>query len=167
MLNQTDARPSRVADAGQASDLENLFKLLANDSRLRLLHAIARHEECAWATWPMNSACHRRRSRISSPAAGIVAARRDGNNIHYRIVDPCVADSARSWLVPARRIGETSSAKEIAMNRRTWLTALSGLTGLGFFSIAGVATANTAAEECRGGMRRLRRSLPGMHIALH
>ena len=37
------ARP--LLNAAQASGLEDLFKVLANDSRLRLLHSLARHDE--------------------------------------------------------------------------------------------------------------------------
>lgn len=84
-------RDREPLSAEQASDLEHLFKLLANDSRLRLLHAIARHgelcvgdlaEELGMSPQAVSNQLRRLR--------GIVAARREGNNIHYRIVDPCV-----------------------------------------------------------------------------
>jgi hypothetical protein len=45
-----------LIDAGQAGGLADLFKVLGNDTRLRLLHAIHRGGRSAWATWPPQSA---------------------------------------------------------------------------------------------------------------
>jgi DNA-binding transcriptional ArsR family regulator len=77
----------------QAADLEVLFKVLANDTRLRLLHALARSGELcvtdladALAMTPQ--AVSNQLQRLTD--RGIVAPRRQGTTIHYRIVDPCV-----------------------------------------------------------------------------
>lgn len=78
----------------QAYELMVLFKILANDTRLRLLHALARSEELcvsdiAQAVELSPQAVSNQLQRLV--ARGIVQARRNGVNIYYRIVDPCVA----------------------------------------------------------------------------
>jgi ArsR family transcriptional regulator, lead/cadmium/zinc/bismuth-responsive transcriptional repressor len=77
----------------QASELEDLFKILANDTRLRLLHNLARVEEmCVCdlaATVQMTpQAISNQLQRLAD--RGIVATRRSGNMIYYRVVDECV-----------------------------------------------------------------------------
>ncbi len=80
-----------LLNAAQASGLEDLFKVLANDSRLRLLHALARQDEmCVGDLAAELGLSPQAVSNQLRRLRGIVAARRDGNNIHYRIVDPCV-----------------------------------------------------------------------------
>jgi DNA-binding transcriptional ArsR family regulator len=79
--------------AQQALELEDLFKILANDTRLKLLHSLARVEEmCVCdlaATMEMTpQAISNQLQRLSD--RGIVATRRSGNMIYYRIVDQCV-----------------------------------------------------------------------------
>ncbi len=84
-------RDRPLLNAAQASGLEDLFKVLANDSRLRLLHALARHDEmCVGDLAEEVGLSPQAVSNQLRRLRGIVAARRDGNNIHYRIVDPCV-----------------------------------------------------------------------------
>lgn len=70
-----------------------MFKVLANDTRLRLLHAINRDGEVRVgdlaATVGMGAqAVSNQLQRLAD--RGIVAGRRDGTSIYYRIVDPCV-----------------------------------------------------------------------------
>lgn len=77
----------------QAGELEDLFKVLANDTRLRLLHAIAKHEEIcvgdlAGSVEMKPQAVSNQLQRLSDMA--IIASQREGNNIYYRVVDPCV-----------------------------------------------------------------------------
>jgi DNA-binding transcriptional ArsR family regulator len=77
----------------QAGGLASLFKVLANDTRLRLLHALVRAGEMgvtalAAALAMKPQAVSNQLQRLSD--LGILAWRRDGNNIYYRIVDPCV-----------------------------------------------------------------------------
>lgn len=79
--------------AQQALELEDLFKILANDTRLKLLHSLARVEEmCVCdlaASMEMTpQAISNQLQRLSD--RGIVATRRSGNMIYYRIVDQCV-----------------------------------------------------------------------------
>jgi len=77
----------------QAIELESLFGVLANDSRLRLIHAIALHDEIC--TSDLAVAVDMKPQAVSNQLQrlqdkGIVGRRRDGNNVYYRVVDNCV-----------------------------------------------------------------------------
>ena len=77
----------------QAGGLAAVFKVLANDTRLRLLHALVRAEELcvtdlAASLGMKPQAVSNQLQRLSD--LGILASRRDGNSIHYRLVDLCV-----------------------------------------------------------------------------
>jgi DNA-binding transcriptional ArsR family regulator len=77
----------------QATQLVGLFKVLGNDSRLRLLHALHRAGdlpvgELAAEVGMRPQAVSNQLQRLAD--RGIVAARRDGNRIFYSIADPCV-----------------------------------------------------------------------------
>ncbi len=79
--------------ADQAAELEDLFKILANDTRLRLLHTLARVEEMcvcdlAAAVEMTPQAISNQLQRLAD--RGIVATRRSGTMIYYRVVDQCV-----------------------------------------------------------------------------
>jgi DNA-binding transcriptional ArsR family regulator len=78
-----------------STELAGVFKVLANDSRLRLLHALARKGELSVSALAKNvgmkaQAVSNQLQRLVD--RGILASRRDGNNIHYRITDPCVLE---------------------------------------------------------------------------
>ena len=84
-------RPLLAAD--QASALAARFKVLANDTRLRLLQALARKGELcltdlATTVGMTPQAVSNQLQRLL--AQRILAAQRNGNNVLYRIVDPCV-----------------------------------------------------------------------------
>lgn len=77
----------------QAGGLASVFKVLANDTRLRLLHALVRADEIrvtdlASSIGMKPQAVSNQLQRLAD--LGIVATRRDGINIHYRLVDLCV-----------------------------------------------------------------------------
>jgi len=77
----------------QAADVVGLFKVLANDSRLRLIHALERAGELcvgdlAEQVGMRPQAVSNQLQRLADRR--IVAARRDGNNVYYRIAEPCV-----------------------------------------------------------------------------
>ena len=77
----------------QAGGLAAVFKVLANDTRLRLLHALVRADELCVTDLAVSlgmkaQAVSNQLQRLSD--LGILASRRDGNNIHYRMVDRCV-----------------------------------------------------------------------------
>ncbi len=86
-------RERPLITSAQASDLMGLFKVLANDTRLRLLHALIRAGELpvgelAAAVDMKPQAVSNQLQRLTD--RGILESRRAGNNIFYRIVDPCV-----------------------------------------------------------------------------
>lgn len=76
-----------------AAELAEVFKVLANDARLRLLHAIARHGEiragdlAAEAGLSLQAASNQLQRLVDRK---ICATRRAGTAIYYRIIDPCV-----------------------------------------------------------------------------
>lgn len=77
----------------QAGQLMEFFKVLANDTRLRLLHQLCRMGESAVTALADSvgmspQAVSNQLQRLSD--WGIIASRRDGNTIHYRIVDSCL-----------------------------------------------------------------------------
>jgi len=85
----------------QAAELEDLFKILDNDTRLRLLHNLARVEEMC--VCDLAAAVDMSVQAISNQLQrlldrGIVATRRSGNMIYYRIVDECVVDLLQKAL---------------------------------------------------------------------
>ena len=81
--------------APQAGELVTLFKTLANDTRLRMLHALVRAGEMCVSE--MSDLLAMKPQAISNQLTrladrGILGSRRNGNNIYYRIVDPCVIE---------------------------------------------------------------------------
>jgi ArsR family transcriptional regulator, lead/cadmium/zinc/bismuth-responsive transcriptional repressor len=77
----------------QAGGLAAVFKVLANDTRLRLLHAMVRAEELgvnelASLLGMKPQAVSNQLQRLSD--LGIVSHRREGNSIRYRVIDACV-----------------------------------------------------------------------------
>lgn len=77
----------------QAGGLAAVFKVLANDTRLRLLHALVRAGELcvtdlAASVGMKPQAVSNQLQRLSD--LGILSSRREGLNIHYRLVDLCV-----------------------------------------------------------------------------
>ena len=88
-------RARKLITSDQAAGLGALFKVLANDTRLRLLHALVRAgelcvTELAEAVGMTPQAVSNQLQRLVD--RGILGARRNGNNVHYRIVDPCVTN---------------------------------------------------------------------------
>ena len=71
-----------------------LFKLLGNDTRVRLLHHIVRTGEAtvtdlAKTVGMKPQAVSNQLVRLSD--TGMLSSRRDGNNVYYRVVNGCVA----------------------------------------------------------------------------
>ena len=70
-----------------------LFKVLANDTRLRLLHHLVRTGE-ATVTYMAKTlgmkpqAVSNQLTRLSD--TGMLSSRRDGNNVYYRVENRCV-----------------------------------------------------------------------------
>jgi DNA-binding transcriptional ArsR family regulator len=77
----------------QAVEVMALFKVLANDTRIRLLHHLVRSGEAtvgdlAKALGMKPQAVSNQLVRLSD--TGMLASRRDGNHIYYRVVNGCV-----------------------------------------------------------------------------
>ena len=76
-----------------ADDLAQLFKVLANDTRLRILHAIhlggeVSPSEIADEVGASQQTVSNQLQRLADQR--IVHARRQGQRVLYRIIDPCV-----------------------------------------------------------------------------
>ena len=70
-----------------------LFKVLANDTRLRLLHHLVRTGEAT--VTEMARAIGMKPQAVSNQLVrladtGMLSSRRDGNNVYYRVVNGCV-----------------------------------------------------------------------------
>ena len=79
----------------QANELQSLFKVLANNTRLRLLHALIRSGELcvidlAEAVGMKPQAVSNQLQRLIDK--NILKASRAGNKIFYRIIDTCMID---------------------------------------------------------------------------
>ena len=76
-----------------ASDLAQLFKVLANDNRLRILHAVhlageLSPSDIAEEVGASQQSVSNQLQRLADQR--IVHARRDGQRVLYSIIDPCV-----------------------------------------------------------------------------
>jgi DNA-binding transcriptional ArsR family regulator len=76
-----------------AKRLEALFKSLANTTRLRLLHALVRAGELcvtdlADSIGMKPQAVSNQLQRLTDK--GILGSRRNGNQVYYKVEDPCV-----------------------------------------------------------------------------
>ncbi len=77
----------------EALMMESVFKTFSNATRLRLLHALIRKSELrvtelAEAIGMKTPAVSNQLQRLVD--RGILGSRRDGTQIFYRIVDPCI-----------------------------------------------------------------------------
>src|SRR5262245_528587 len=100
-------RPLLTPD--QASTLASVFKILANDTRLRLLHALVRAGELcvgdlADAVGMQPQAVSNQLQRLVDQR--ILGARRHGNNVYYKIVDTCVTSLLDYGLCLAEENGK-------------------------------------------------------------
>jgi DNA-binding transcriptional ArsR family regulator len=82
-----------LLESPEVDELASLFSVLASDTRLRILHAIARAEEAsvneiADSTGASAQTVSNHLQRMADQC--IVATRRDGTRIYYRLIDPCV-----------------------------------------------------------------------------
>lgn len=103
----------------QAGGLAAVFKVLANDTRLRLLHAIVRTDEIcvtdlAAAVGMKPQAVSNQLQRLSD--LGILACRRDGKSIYYRLVDLCVMTLLDQALCLMEEAGVRGTLTERASN---------------------------------------------------
>lgn len=86
-------RARRLLAASQTRRLALLFKVLANDTRLRLLHILIKSGELsvndlAESLGMKPQAVSNQLQKLATQH--VVESRRDGNLIYYRVVDPCI-----------------------------------------------------------------------------
>ena len=77
----------------QAGGLAAVFKVLGNDTRLRILHALVRSDQLcvsdiAKSLGMKPQPVSNQLQRLAD--LGILTSHREGNNIHYHLVDLCV-----------------------------------------------------------------------------
>jgi DNA-binding transcriptional ArsR family regulator len=82
-----------LIEQNQADELVRLYKVLANDTRLKLLHALERAGELSVTDLAAEvgmkpQAVSNQLQRLADRR--IVASRREGSRLFYRIADPCV-----------------------------------------------------------------------------
>jgi ArsR family transcriptional regulator, lead/cadmium/zinc/bismuth-responsive transcriptional repressor len=92
---ETASPPASLITSEKAVELMGLFKVLANDTRLRILHALDLSKELcvgslARALDMKPQAVSNQLQRLTDQ--GIVSPRRQGTTIYYRIVNPCVTE---------------------------------------------------------------------------
>ena len=90
---KTAVRKRPLFTAEEAENLADTFKILASDTRLRLLHALVRAPELcvsdlADAVEMTPQAVSNQLQRMAD--RGIVATRRNGAKVFYHLVDPCI-----------------------------------------------------------------------------
>ncbi len=83
----------RLIGLDHANSVGRTFQVLADATRLRLLHALVRAGEMC--VGDLARALEMKPQAVSNQLQrlvdrGILASRRNGNYIHYRIIDPCV-----------------------------------------------------------------------------
>ncbi len=86
-------RSRPLISASEAERLTRLFKIFANETRLRLLHALVREDELcvgdlATAVGMKPQAVSNQLQRLVD--RGIIGPRRQGTSVFYHIIDPCV-----------------------------------------------------------------------------
>lgn len=87
----------------QATSLMGVFKILANDTRLKLLHSLILNKEMC--VTDLADAVKMKPQALSNQLQsltirGILGTRRNGTNIYYRILDPCVVKLIdRGWCL--------------------------------------------------------------------
>lgn len=78
-----------------AAALEDLFKILANDTRIKILGTLTQVEEMCVCDLALSvqmtpQAISNQLQRLADK--GIVSTRRHGNLIYYKLVDKCIAE---------------------------------------------------------------------------
>jgi len=129
-------RPPAPAEAGkpplsarpligdlEADELARLFKMLASETRLRLLHALERAGEMCVTDLAAElgmapQAVSNQLQRLNDRR--IVSARRAGNRLFYRVADPCVAGFLDLGLCLLEESGQLPVAPA-ARPREGWL----------------------------------------------
>jgi DNA-binding transcriptional ArsR family regulator len=99
-----------------------LFKVLANDTRIRMLHHIVRSGEAtvtdiAKTLGMKPQAVSNQLMRLSD--TGMLSSRREGNNVFYRVTNGCVSpllDLALCLMEEERRALATNGGRDVKVN---------------------------------------------------
>ncbi len=99
----------------QAGGLAAVFKVLANDTRLRLLHSLVRADELCVSDLAISlgmkpQAVSNQLQRLSD--LGILTSRREGNSIHYQLVDLCVRSLLDQGLCLVEEVSDRSQGRK-------------------------------------------------------
>jgi len=91
--NQKSIKTRLLISSKEAGDLMGLFKVLTSETRLRLIHALIQKEELC--VGELASVVEIKQQAVSNQLQRlvdkeIVSSRRAGNQIFYKINDPCV-----------------------------------------------------------------------------
>lgn len=105
-----------IVNNSLASQLAAIFETLSNETRLRLLHMIVQAGEAspselaARITMKPQAVCNQLQRLMDRE---IIESRRAGNNVFYRIVDPCVIDLLERglWLLEDTKIRRAKATK--------------------------------------------------------
>jgi len=87
----------------QAGGLATVFKILGNETRLRLLHALMLEPEIAMLDLARRlglkpQAVSNQLQRLSD--LGLIAARREGSHVYYRLLDRCIRELLeKAWCL--------------------------------------------------------------------
>lgn len=115
-----DLRERSLLTPVEATALESTFKILANATRLRLLHTLVRAGELcvgeiAQALGMKPQAVSNQLQRLSDRS--IVEARRNGLQMRYRIIDPCVVSIIdHGWCLSedaAERVSDRATLESV------------------------------------------------------
>ena len=92
-MSKSELQKRELLSREDALELSRLFKIFANDTRLRLLHALVREGEMC--VGELANAIGMKPQAVSNQLQrlidrGIVGCRRCGCNVYYRVLDPCV-----------------------------------------------------------------------------
>src|SRR6516164_9030160 len=120
---QVSLRERPLLSPIQAGGLAAVFKVLANDTRLRLLHSLVRADELcvtdlAASLGMKHQAISNQLQRLSD--LGILASRRDGNNIHYRLVDLCVRSLLDQGLCLMEEVSDRTRRRRASWPGSPW-----------------------------------------------
>lgn len=100
----------------KATELEEMFKVLANDTRLKLLVLLCNTDEMSVTELAVGSGMtvqavsgHLQRLTLG----GILACQRHGNHVHYRLIDGCVRSLLEKGLCLLDDMEQAKNQREI------------------------------------------------------
>ena len=120
-VGKPSPRDRPLIDLTHAAALSRLLKIFANDTRVRLLHALERGGEVcvtdlAAAVEMAPQAVSNQLQRLAD--RGVVSARREGTRLYYRIADPCVAGILDLGFCLLEETGEPSRRRRASVAGR-------------------------------------------------